>query len=187
MMKRFGILAAAIALASASLAAPALAGSSTKGLIITATTQSTCTAISPSTITFANAYDPFTYPTGTPLKETGSFGSFSTNCTSGDAITWQLDAGGHCNSGSVSNDRALVDGTSHYLSYELYPDNTFTGTQWATTASCGASALFSQTGGGKNTANSIKVYALIPGGQDAYVGNTNTDTYSDSVNVTLNY
>ncbi len=190
MIKRFGTLAAAIALASTALTAPAFASTRTSSFSVTATTQSTCTTLTTSAITLASAYDPFTYPSGTPDNESTSHASFSTNCTRGDAISWVLDAGLHCNSGSVSNDRALSDGaspTAHFLSYELYPSTGFTGSQWATTSACGSSAAFGQTGGGSGTANTISVYASIPGGQDAYVSSSNTSTYTDTVGVTLNY
>jgi spore coat protein U-like protein len=158
----------------------ALAGSSTASLTISATVVGNCTAISPNpgSITFGN-YDPFTYPSGQKLAD-GTPATFSTNCTNGDNISWTVGIGGNCGKGSVTADRAMTDGASHYLSYELWQNSSDT-TAWAYGASCGTPTAVSQTGGG-TTANSINVYGTIPGGQNVNVG-----SYSDSLIVTVNF
>lgn len=179
MIKRLGILAATLAL----FAAPAMAASTnpqTATLNISASVTANCTAFTPDTgsISFDN-YDVFTYPSGTPDKDTTA-ATFSTNCTQNAPIHFQVGIGSNCGDGSVSADRAMTDGSSHYLSYELYQDSGFA-TKWPFTCSGGASNV-NQTAGGAATANSISIYGLIPGGQDAFEG-----SYTDTVQVSVSY
>jgi spore coat protein U-like protein len=186
MFKRFGTLAAALLLASGAALAPAFAAtnSHSASLSVGATTVSNCQAITSSSVAFSSSYDPFTFAS-TPDKDSGP-ATFSTHCTLGDSINWTVNAGGNCGKGLTgTTDRAMVDGSSHYLSYQLFQDSGY-GTQWV--APCtGAATAVSQTGAGAGTANSISVYAEIPAGQDAFVGSNNTDSYSDTVSVTVNY
>jgi spore coat protein U-like protein len=175
------VVAAAFALCLGPAAA--LAGSNTGTLSVSATASSNCTALSPAAISFGS-YDPFSYPSGTPLKDSTA-ATFSTNCTNGAPINWTVGIGSNCGLGSVSADRAMTDGASHYLSYGLYQDN-MGNTPWAYGSSCGSPTPVNQTGGGENTANSISIYGEIPGGQDVYTG-ASTTSYSDSVTVTVNY
>ena len=160
---------------------PALAGSNTATLNTTASVVGNCSTITPNPGSIAfGSYDPFTYPSGTPLKD-ATAAVFSTNCTLNDSISWTVGIGNNCGKGSVAADRAMTDGTSHYLSYELYQNSSDT-TAWAYGASCGAPTGVSQTGGGTGTANTISVYGLIPGGQNVYQA-----SYSDSVTITVSY
>jgi spore coat protein U-like protein len=175
------LIAAALALCVGPAAA--FAGSQSNTLSVSATASSNCTALSPASISFGS-YDPFNYPSGTPLKDSTA-ATFSTNCTNGAPINWTVGIGGNCGQGSVSADRAMTDGSSHYLSYELYQDSGF-GTPWAYGASCGSPTAVNQTGAGENVKNSISIYGEIPGGQDVYTGAATT-SYSDSVTVTVNY
>lgn len=144
--------------------------------------SSTVNGLNSTTYAIGTTYDPFTYPTGTPLKNTTPI-VLSTNCTLGDtgatAIKWAVGIGSNCNKGSTANDRALVNGAS-YLSYELYTDNTFS-TQWPTN-SCGTPGSTGQTSNGLLATNSISLYGSLPGGQNVPVG-----TYSDTLVVTLNF
>jgi spore coat protein U-like protein len=182
MRSRGAALTAAFAVASlVAGSGPAFAGSSTATLTITATVVGNCTAITPNpgSIAFAN-YDPFTYPAGTPLKD-ATAAVFSTNCTQGDGISWTVGTGNNCGKGSVTADRAMTDGASHYLSYELYQNSSDT-TAWAYGSNCGTPTAVAQTGGGSTTANTIDVYGLIPGGQNA-----SEASYSDAVTVTVNF
>lgn len=179
MIKRFGILAAALAL----LAAPAIAAPAnqqTATLNISANVTANCTAFTPATgsISFAD-YDVFTFPANTPDKD-NTPAAFSTNCTQNAPIHFQVGTGSNCGLGSVSADRAMTDGSSHYLSYELYQDSGFT-TAWPFTCAGGATNV-DQTGSGAATANSVSIYGLIPGGQDAFEG-----SYTDTVQVSVSY
>jgi spore coat protein U-like protein len=179
-MKNFSkVLIGAAALALCVGPTAANAGSQTTTLSISASVTSNCTALTPSSISFGS-YDVFTYPTGTPLKD-NTAATFSTNCTLNAPINWTVGIGNSCGQGSVPADRAMTDGASHYLSYELYQNSAFT-TPWAFASSCGAPTAVSQTGAGSTTANTISVYGLIPGGQNAY-----ENSYSDSVTVTVSF
>jgi spore coat protein U-like protein len=175
------VVAAAFALCLGPAAA--LAGSNTGTLSVSATASSNCTALSPAAISFGS-YDPYTYPSNNPLQDSTP-ATFSTNCTNGAPINWTVGIGGNCGKGSVAADRAMTDGASHYLSYELYQNSGDT-TAWAYGSSCGSPTPVNQTGGGKNVANTISIYGEIPGGQDVYTGSSTT-SYSDSVTVTVNY
>jgi spore coat protein U-like protein len=184
MLQRLGTLIGTCAIVALTIwGSPAFAGSKSSPLNSTANVTGNCTAISPASISFGN-YNPNTYPTGTPLEDSTA-AVFSTNCTQGDSISWTVGIGNNCNKGFVSNDRAMTDGASHYLSYELYQNSSFT-TRWAYGSSCGAPTAVTQTGGGTATANSINVYGLIPGGQNVYTGSGATN-YTDSVTVTVSF
>jgi spore coat protein U-like protein len=159
---------------------PAFAGSSTATLTITSSVVANCTAITPNpgSIAFSN-YDPFTYGSGQTLVDSTP-ATFSANCTQGDTLSWTVGIGNNCSKGSLSNYRAMTDGASHYLSYQLWQNSSDT-TQWAFGSSCGAPTAVTQTATG-TTANTISVYGTIPGGQ-----NVNTGNYSDAVTVTVSF
>ena len=186
---RARILALAFcALVSAFSPVPGVASISTP-VTVSGSVISDCTAVSSTvggtantTYQISNAYDPFTYPVGTPLKDSTPI-VLSTNCTLGDtggtAIKWTVGDGSNCGKGSTAGDRALVNGTK-YLSYELYTDTSW-GTQWSTN-SCGTPGSTPQTSNGLLATNSISLYGLLPGGQNVPVG-----TYNDTLTVTLNF
>ncbi len=172
----------ATAVASLVMAAPAFATSQTSNVTINSTVQQSCTTFtSAGALTFSPNYDVFssTAPTGNT--------SLTTNCTKGAAVSFSVDGGGHAGSGSISGDRALTDGSSHYLSYELASDSGFT-SPWQFTTGGGTGQ--NQTGLGNTTGEkmTLSIYGRIPAGQDAYVGSTATTLlYQDTVVASVNY
>jgi spore coat protein U-like protein len=166
------------ALASMLLAVPALAGSQGPSVQIGASVVGNCNNVTTGALTLGN-YDPFTYPSGTPQHDSTP-ATLSVNCTNGDTIAWSVGNGGHCGSGSIAGDRAMTDGSSHYLSYELFTSSLFS-TQYGTN-SCGTATSIQQTAGGTALANTLSIFGSIPGGQNATVGQ-----YTDTVQVTVSY
>lgn len=188
MIKRFGLLATALALASSVSAAPAFAaGSQTPTLSVSANVITNCTTMSSTSLSFGD-YDPLS----TSALNAPTAATFSTNCSSGSTVNFTLDGGKNYSNvqTSFAGDRALSDGTQ-YLAYQLYQDNSYTsGKAWAFNTSTGAGTTnASETGHGTastDTANTWSVYGQIPAQQDAEASGTGT-TYSDTVTVTLSY
>ncbi len=179
-------------------AGPATAGSQNPSYTINTTVTGACQSISAtynnqsaSSYAIGTNYDPFTYPTGNPLRNTTAL-VLSTYCTQGDSISWSVGIGNNCNRatgiGGPTNDRAMSDSASptpHYLAYELYSNSTFT-TSYGT-SNCGTPVAVTDTGKGSGTANTISIFGQVPGGQNAFVGTSGTTSYSDTVTVTLSY
>jgi spore coat protein U-like protein len=153
-------------------------------VVVTGDVIGNCTTISPANakLTIGN-YDPFSYPTGQVLSNPIPL-TLTTQCTLGDTISWSVGIGSHCGLGTLSGDRAMADTpVTHYLSYELYSTSAFSSNAEWSTNGCATPPTTSQTGVGTgSTYNQISIYGLIPGGQNTPVG-----SYSDSVQVTLNY
>jgi spore coat protein U-like protein len=110
--------------------------------------------------------------------------SFSINCTRGDtSLTVAVDGGLNYASANPSGNRAMKDGTGHYLSYQLYEDSGHT-TVWPFSTSGGTGSAVSLTAGGTSVANTIALYGVIPHGQ---TNNADVGSYSDTIHVTVNY
>jgi spore coat protein U-like protein len=180
------LIALAFAGTSVLTAAPAFATSNTANVSINATVAQSCTTLtSAGALTFSPNYDVFssTAPTGNT--------SLSTNCTKGASVSFSVDGGQHAGSGSISGDRALTDGSSHYLSYTLSSDSAGS-TPWAFTGSGSSTTATPQsTTGAGNTSGealTLSIYGSIPTGQDAFVASgASTLAYSDTVVASVNY
>lgn len=96
-------------------------------------------------------------------------------CTSGATYNIGLNAGANA---SVANDvttRRMTDGSSHYVSYQMYTSSGRTGSQWGNTTD-------TQSGTGTGTAQTTTVYGRVPPQATPPAGN-----YADTVTVTVTY
>jgi len=155
------------AVVSLAFATPALAVTDTTTFQVTTTVNDSCT-VTAADMAFG-AYD-----AGAGVLNTTS--TITATCTAGTSYDIGLDVGSN-NANVTSTTRAMDDGASSYLDYELYLDSdrtTVLGTTVATDTRSNASA----TAG----ANTETVYGQIPGGQ--YVP---AASYSDTINVTITY
>ena len=161
MIRRFA-LASAVLIAAAS-ATPAMAGTATSNLAVSATVPNNCT-ISTAAISFGD----YNSASANPLDQTGSV---TITCTTGSAATIKLGQGSNANSGSTDSapQRRLTNGSNNFLSYQIYQDSGRS-TVWGNTAG----TAVPETGNG--AAQSKTVYGRIPPGQ-----NVPTGTYTDTV------
>jgi spore coat protein U-like protein len=164
-----GILVAAgccaISLASASL--PAIAGTVTSNVAVSATVNTNC-SMGVASVPFG-VYDPLVVNASTIAQATGTI---SISCTKGTTATITLDNGQNASHASGTT-RAMISG-ANYLSYELYTSAAHS-TVWNATNS----VLYTSTGTGAGTVN---VYGTIPAGQNA-----NTGSYADTVIATASF
>ncbi len=171
-MKTTGILGgAALALALAASGA-AFAGTSPGTLTVSASVVQNCTVSSP-TLNFGS-WDVVNYGS-TPLNATATITFTCTKGATGVYVTADTGLNGTHASGTT---RAMTDGASDYLPYELYTDSGYT-TVWNTTNSGGH--VFTPSFASSSTATAT-IYGQIPAGQNVPVG-----SYSDSVGVTINF
>jgi len=140
------------------LATPALGGTASNTLTVTATVAATC-SVSASSLNFG------TYTVSTNTDQSGNI---SVTCTTGTPYTVELDGGTNA-SGST---RRMVNASS-YLTYELYTDSG-RGTVWNNTNTV--------AGTGTGAAQSIPLYGRIPSSQNVPAG-----TYTDTVQITVTY
>jgi len=103
-------------------------------------------------------------------------GSVTVTCSLGTSYSVLLDDGANSSDGTVST-RRMNDGGTNYLSYQLYSDTLRTSV-WGETA--GTNDF---TGIGTGIGVPVVVYGRIPSGQQA----TQTGSYTDTINVTLNF
>ena len=167
-----GRLAAALAAAAVlAVAAPALAGTATSSFNVTASVTNNCT-ITSSTLAFG-AYDPLVANASTALDAAGSV---DITCTKGAATTIGLNTGNNSASASGTT-RAMSNGASGILSYEIYQNSGRT-TVWTNS---GAGLLTPPVAPSKAT-RSFPTYGRIPAGQDPDAG-----SYTDTVTATVNF
>ena len=167
------IKTAAAALALAVIGSgSAFAGTSPGTLTVKATVVQNCTVSSP-TLNFGN-WDVVNYGSA-PLNASATITFTCTKGATGVYVTADTGANGTHATGTT---RAMFDGTSNYLSYELYTDAGHT-TVWNTTNSGGHTYTPSFAASSTATAT---INGQIPSGQNAPVG-----SYTDSVNVTINF
>ncbi len=156
---------------SGAFAAPAVAGTSTSNIAVTATVVNNC-AFSTTTGLAFTGYDPVVANATTALNATGVL---SVQCTKSDsALTVGLGNGNN----AVSSQRNLADTAADKLAYNIYqPASSTPGaacaytTAWTSTATL---ALTTPTTG--KTANSYNVCGQMPSGQDVPAATTYTDT-----------
>jgi spore coat protein U-like protein len=167
MIRRFA-LASAILIAAAS-ATPAMAGTATENLDISANVPESC-VITTEPIALGD-YDPIVTHATEPLTTTGTL---TVQCTMGTSATILLGQGANATTGSTDSSpyRNLKDASGAKLSYIISKG----GDVWGNTTSTGLSIT------GMGEPNGIPVYLRIPPGQTALVG-----TYSDTVVATVSY
>jgi spore coat protein U-like protein len=144
------------------------AGSASTSLALSASVSNNCT-ISTSAVGFGS-YDPVVVNATANLDGTGTV---SIACTKGATTTIGLDLGSNA-SGSV---RRLTDGSSNYLTYELYQDSGRS-TVWG---NAGA-GLFTPVAAPSRTLRSFTAYGRVAGSQDVPAG-----TFTDTVTATVNF
>jgi spore coat protein U-like protein len=162
----WGLLALA-----AVVTAPALAGTATSNLSVTATVSNNCTS---ATVAMAfGAYDPVSAHASSDLDGTGTV---TVTCTKNASTTITLGQGSNADTGSTDAAplRRLKVG-SNYLSYGLYSDSGRS-TVWGNTSGTGKAHT------GTGTATDMTVYGRIPWGQ-----NVPTGSYTDTVVATVNF
>lgn len=145
-----------------------IASTSTGSLPISTLVTANC-SVGSTSINFGS-YDPVGANATAPIR---SSTSFQIACTKGANVRITLNNG--LNGGNASpTTRAMSDGNSHYLSYELYSDagysviwNISNPVTYIPTSSVGLSKT---------------VYAQIPAGQNPYAGQ-----YSDTVLITATF
>lgn len=149
-------------------AGSAHAGSATTSLAISATVINNCT-ISTSAVAFGS-YDPVVANASANLDSTGSI---TVACTKGATATIGLNTGSNA-SGTA---RRLADGTSNYLTYEIYKDSSRT-------------SVWGNSGGDLHTPpvapnkspRTFTAYARVTSNQDVPAG-----SYTDTVTATVNF
>lgn len=142
------------------------AGSASTSFGVSANVQTSC-AVSASSLSFGSYV-------AASASANDATSTITVTCTSGLTYTVALDGG--TNTGTV-NARAMTDGSSHNLTYALYTGSGRT-TMW------GDGTLSTQTvgGTGNGSAQPLTVYGRIPTAQFV-----NSGSYTDTVNVTVNY
>ncbi|MDB9320881.1 spore coat U domain-containing protein [Nodularia spumigena CS-591/04] len=170
MIRRFA-LASAIFIAAGS-AAPAMAGTETSNVEVTATVSRSCT-ISANPIAFGN-YDPIGTHATAALEATGSL---TTTCTNGSSSLVTLSQGNSPEASSTDAEprRRLENGNNDFLSYEIFTGETRVA-NWGNTDN--SSVMVSGTGQQVNTT----IYARIPAAQNVSSGN-----YTDTVVATIDF
>jgi spore coat protein U-like protein len=168
MIRRFA-LASAILIAAAS-ATPAMAGTATSNLDISATVPESCT-ITAEPIAFGD-YDPIVDHAEEPLTATGTL---NVKCTSGTIANILLGQGTNASSSSSdsSPDRRLKNGGA-YLNYSITNDGN--SNNWGNTNATGLGTI------GSGNSETFAFSLTIPPGQSALVG-----TYTDTVVATVSY
>jgi spore coat protein U-like protein len=169
-MIRHFALASAILIAAGS-AAPAMAGTATSDITVSATVPTRCT-ISTTALAFGN-YDPIGTHATANLDATATV---TTTCTNGMGTYVMLGQGANAGSGSsdASPVRRLKSAGSAYINYYIYQDSART-TVWGNTVGSN-SVNVTGTGSAQNT----PIYGRIPAGQAA-----DATTYSDTVVATV--
>ena len=173
-------LASLFGIAAVVAGAPALAGSATQNLSVTASVAANCT-ISTSAVAFG-AYDPVVANAATALNGNGSV---TIACTKGSAPAITLGLGANA-SGSQRNMK-ITGGGSDVLAYELYQPPTTTpgdacsfpgSTVWGTSVA----TTFTPTAPSSKAGRTYNVCGTVSAGQDVSVG-----SYQDTVVATVNF
>ena len=173
MIRRFALASAIlIAAGSAASAAPAMAGSVTSEITVSATVPSSC-SISTTPLAFGS-YDPIGTNATAPLDITATV---TTTCTNAMGTRILLGQGANPSSGSsnFSPGRRLKSAAGGYINYSIYQDSG-RGMVWGNDVSTGMS--INGTGGPQDTT----IYGRIPAGQAA-----DAVPYSDTVVATITF
>jgi len=148
-------------------AGPALAGSASTSMSVSASVATNCVFRNSPAIAFG------TYDTLTGA-EVDSTGTISVACTKGTVATIALDNG--ANHGNASGTQRAMNSGSNYLNYDIYQDNAHA-TFWGTTTSAETEPAAPNA-----SAQTYTAYGKIPSGQDVPQG-----TYGDTVGVTVSF
>ena len=143
------------------------AGSAATSLATSASISNNCT-ISTAALAFG-AYDPVVANASSNLDGTGTV---TIACTKGATTTIALDLGGNA-SGST---RRLTDGSSNYLSYQIYQDSGRT-TVWGT-----GTDVQTPAAAPSKAARNFTAYGRVTSNQDVPAG-----SYADTVTATVNF
>ena len=143
-------------------------GSASANLSVNASVANNCT-ISTSPLAFG-AYDPVVANASTNLDATGTV---TVACTKGATATIGLGLGSNA-SGST---RRMTDGSSNFLTYEVYQDSS----RSALWGNSGAELLSPSAAPSKSTRD-FTVYGRVPSNQDVPAG-----SYTDTVTATVNF
>lgn len=138
-----------------------------------------CSTLSPSgTQAFGfGTYDPSAGTSTGPL-------TFQINCTRGDAnLNVQVNGGQNYTHASPSGDRAMSDGSGHYLTYQLYQSSGTSSSPWSFNTTTGAGQQVNETAAGISTATTFYVWGFVPQAQT----NLPVATYNDQVQIAVNY
>jgi spore coat protein U-like protein len=146
----------------------ASAATATANLGVSATVTNNCT-ISTAALAFGS-YDPVATNASTDLDGTGTV---TVACTKGASSTVGLGLGSNA-SGST---RRMSDGSSNFLTYELYSDSGRT-TVWGNSGA----GLYSPGAAPSKAARNFTVYGRVTSNQDVPAGN-----YADTVLATVNF
>jgi len=149
-------------------ASSASAATATANLTVSASVTNNCT-ISTAALAFG-AYDPVVANASTNLD---GIGTVTVACTKGASATIGLGLGSNA-SGST---RRMTDGSSNFLTYEMYQDSGRT-TIWG---NAGA-GLLSPVAAPSKAARNFTVYGRVTSNQDVPAGN-----YNDTVVATVNF
>jgi spore coat protein U-like protein len=176
---RLALLATSVL--GAGTALDAMAGSTGGTLSVTATVAANC-AFTTNAVAFGT-YDPVVVNKTAALTATGSL---SVTCTTGDAISVDLDQGLNGTGSATVPVRAMGTGTlgvgGSQLLYSLFFPTVAGASGAATTTLWGTGGLTSFGYSATGVAQTINVFGSIAGGQ-----NVPTGSYADTVNVTVNY
>jgi spore coat protein U-like protein len=167
-MRRIVIVLAGCAVASIAAESRLIGQSATASLTVSASVSKNCT-ITTAPVAFG-AYDSVTANATAPLDATGTV---TVTCTKGAVAKVGLGAG----SNAQGTTRRMIGGTSAFLNYELYKDNTHS-TVWGDTID---TSLDIPAAPNRNPRN-FPVYGRVAAAQDATVG-----SYTDTVVATVNF
>jgi spore coat protein U-like protein len=168
---KFLVYAAAVsgvAVMATSFGSTASAATATANLGVSATVTNNCT-ISTAALAFGS-YDPVVANASANLDGTGTV---TVACTKGATATVGLGLGAN----ALASVRRMTDGSTNYLSYELYSDAGRT-TVWG---NAGA-ALYSPGAAPSKAARNFTVYGRVTSNQDVPAG-----SYNDTVVATVNF
>jgi spore coat protein U-like protein len=167
------VLGAAVTLAALGFATDAPGATATSSVAVTATVVVNCTISTSAPLAFGN-YDPVSANASTAKDATGTL---SVNCTTGSAAAISLDQGVNAATGSTAAAplRRMLNGTTNYLSYDIYRDS-------ARTLVWGGDATVDLDITGSGTATTYTMYGRIPSGQNKPAG-----AYSDTVVATVTF
>jgi spore coat protein U-like protein len=146
----------------------ASAATATANLAVSATVSNNCT-ISTTPLAFT-PYDPVVVNASVDLDGTGTV---VVACTKGTAPTIGLGLG----SNSAASVRRMHDGSSNYLTYELYQDSG-RATIWSTSGL----GLLAPVAAPSKAARNFTVYGRVASNQDVPAG-----SYTDTVVATVNF
>jgi len=166
-MKRFNKAILGIGLAA--LAAPAMAGTVSGNFQALITIQNTCAlTTAPTSLSFGTQ--------GVLVANVDTTSTIKVTCTTGADFDIGLDAGANESSADDVDTRRMTDGSSHYVSYNMYTTAGRT-TVWGNTVD---TSTVGSTGTGAE--QSFTVYGRVPVQTTPQAGN-----YADTVTVTVTY